>query len=139
MNSTNDIIADMLTRLRNASQVKQKTVSIPKSKMTLRIAQILCNEGFIGSVENSSTNEDNSNSQYFFTVSLKYFGKQLKPAFLNMERISKPGRRIYTNSKSIPEVLGGVGIALLSTPQGILSDKNARKNKVGGEVLCFIY
>lgn len=133
MNSTNDLISDMLTRLRNASLVKKKTVVIPKSKMTLQIAQVLCDEGFI------NTFQVKKEEPYSFTIVLKYLGKQFKPAFLSMQRVSKPGRRMYTNSKRIPEVLGGIGVAILSTPQGILTDRVARKKKLGGEILCYIY
>jgi small subunit ribosomal protein S8 len=136
---TNDIIADMLTRIRNGTLVKMETIKIPKANITLDIAKILEKEGYIHSFE------EISHSSYFL-IQLKYLGKSLtttlkekKSPISYLERISKPGRRVYVNSKRIPEVLGGIGVAILSTPQGILTDREARQRKIGGEVLCYIY
>jgi small subunit ribosomal protein S8 len=135
MSSINDIIADMLTRLRNASLVKREEVRLPKSKLTVGLAHILCQEGFVDSVNLT----DPELGPYHFQVRLKYRGKEKTPGFLKLERISKPGRRIYTRSNRIPKTLGGFGITILSTSEGLITDQTARQRKLGGEVLCSIY
>ena len=128
-----DSIADMLTRIRNASSARKNEVSMPSSKMKLRIAKILKEEGF---VEDYSFKEDNK--QGILTVYLRYVENK-NPAIYHIERISKPGRRVYVGKDSIPRVLRGIGIAILSTPRGVISDSTARKEGVGGEVICYVW
>ena len=135
MSSTNDIIADMLTRLRNASLVKRKEVHLPKSKLTVDLAKILCQEGFVDEVDVTNAKV----GPYQFQVRLKYQGKEKTPGFIKLERISKPGRRIYTSSNRIPKTLGGFGVTILSTSKGLMIDQIARRRKLGGEILCSIY
>ena len=135
MSFTNDVIADMLTRLRNASQVRKIDVLVPRTNLTLKLAQILNEEGFIHSFQKDQFDT----TSYQFKIILKYFGKQKKPGFVNLERVSKPGCRIYTTSRQIPEVLGGIGVSIISTSQGLLTDRVARQRKLGGEILCDIY
>ncbi len=131
--SMTDPIADMLTRIRNASAAYKKEVSMPSSKMKLRIARILKEEGFI---EDYSFKEDNK--QGILTIYLKY-AEDKTPAIYHIERVSKPGRRVYVGKDSIPRVLRGIGIAILSTPRGVISDRTARKEGVGGEVICYVW
>jgi len=128
-----DPIADMLTRIRNASSARKKEVSMPSSKMKLRIAKILKEEGFI---EDYSFKEDNK--QGILTIYLKYT-EDKEPVIYHIERVSKPGRRVYVGKDSIPRVLRGIGIAILSTPHGVVSDKTARKEGVGGDVICYVW
>ena len=128
-----DFVADFLTVIRNASNAKKDKVTIPTSKMTTRIADILKEEGFITSVK--PFNEGNKN---FIRIHLKYMqGKT--PAIRGIKRISKPGLRDYKDSHSLPRVQGGLGIAIISTSRGILTDKDARKINVGGELLCKVW
>ena len=127
----NDRISDMLTRIRNANLAKKSSVSIPKTKVTLEIAQILEKEGFIESFQISSSGD--------LTLRLKYLGREKKPCITNLKRISKPGLRIYTNSREIPNVLGGMGILILSTSKGLMTGKKAKQLNVGGEVICYVY
>jgi len=126
-----DPIADMLTRIRNASMVKKREVSIPFSKMKLSIANILLREGYISKVEESK------GKLPFLTLTLKYSDGQ--PALQYLKRISTPGARRYVKKSDISKVLNGLGFAILSTPQGLLTDKEARKENVGGELICEIY
>lgn len=128
---SNDTIGDILTRIRNANFVKKESVIIKKTKIGYQIATILKREGFIKSFEISSSQ--------FIVLYLKYSDSKKKPVLTNLYRISKPGRRIYTNYKEIPIILGGLGIVLLSTSKGILTDQDARFYKVGGEILCSIW
>ena len=132
MNIT-DPIADMLTRIRNANSAKHSTVDIPSSKMKLSIAKILEDEGYIKSFENI---EDNK--QGVIRVTLKY-DENGNRVISGLKRISKPGLRIYANKEDIPQVLNGLGIAIVSTSKGIMTDKNARKENVGGEVLAYVW
>lgn len=132
MNIT-DPIADMLTRIRNANSAKHVTVDIPSSKMKLAIAQILVDEGYVKSFEKI---EDNK--QGVIRVTLKY-DENGKRVISGLKRISKPGLRIYVNKEEIPQVLNGLGIAIVSTSKGIMTDKNARKENVGGEVLAYVW
>ena len=132
MNIT-DPIADMLTRIRNANTSKHSTVDIPSSKMKTAIAQILLEEGYIKSFE-----EIKDDKQGIIRVTLKYDEKG-KRVISGLKRISKPGLRIYVNKEEIPQVLNGLGIALISTSKGIKTDKNARKEGLGGEVLAYIW
>lgn len=128
-----DSIADMLTRMRNALMAKHDTVSVPASNIKKAIAQILVDEGYIKSFK---VIEDNK--QGVIEIALKY-GPNKAPAMLGLRRVSKPGLRIYTNVEDIPQVMRGLGIAILSTSKGIMTDKDARKASVGGEVLAYIW
>ena len=130
---TTDPIADMLTRIRNASQANFKTVDIPASNMKKDIAEILFNEGYIKAYE-----EIKNDNQGIIRVSLKYTEKG-KRVISGLRRISKPGLRIYASKEELPKVLNGLGIALISTSKGIMTDKKARELGVGGEVLAYIW
>ena len=129
-----DPIADMLTRIRNANTAKHDTVEVPVSKMKVAIADILVNEGFIAKYD--ITDEGNFKNM---TITLKYGADKNDKIITGIKRISKPGLRIYCNSEDVPSVLGGLGIAILSTNQGIITDKEARKLHVGGEVLAYVW
>ena len=131
--NTTDPIADMLTRIRNASSAKFKTVDIPASKMKKSIAEILFNEGYIKSYE-----EIENENQGIIRISLKYTEKG-KKVISGLKRISKPGLRIYAAKDELPKVLNGLGIALISTSKGVMTDKEARKQGIGGEVLAYIW
>lgn len=131
--NTTDPIADMLTRIRNASQANFKTVDIPASNMKKSIAEILFNEGYIKAYE-----EIANDNQGVIRISLKYTEKG-KKVISGLKRISKPGLRIYASKDELPKVLNGLGIALISTSKGIMTDKEARKLGVGGEVLAYIW
>ena len=124
-----DPIADMLTRIRNANQMRNKEVSMPVSKIKLEIAKILSAEGFI----TNYTVKDNT-----LTLTLKY-GQNKERVITGLKRISKPGLRVYAGAEEIPHVLNGLGIAIISTPKGVMTDKLARKNNVGGEVIAYIW
>ena len=131
--NTTDPIADMLTRIRNAGQAKLKTVDIPASNMKKDIAEILFNEGYIKSYEEIKTE-----NQGIIRISLKYAEKG-KKVISGLKRISKPGLRIYASKEELPKVLNGLGIALISTSKGIMTDKKARELGIGGEVLAYIW
>jgi small subunit ribosomal protein S8 len=124
----------MLTRLRNANLAKHQIVEVPSTKMTRNIAGILLEEGFIQSVEEVG---ENLNAQLL--LSLKYKGKNRQPIITALRRVSKPGLRVYANRKELPRVLGGLGIAVMSTSQGVMTDSKARHQGLGGEVLCYIW
>ena len=128
-----DVIADMLTRIRNANSSKHETVSIPSSKMKIEIAKILLEEGYIAGYE---VIEDGL--QGIIKVTLKY-GPNKKAVITGLKRISKPGLRVYASKEELPRVLRGLGIAIISTSKGIMTDKKARSENVGGEVLAFIW
>ncbi len=128
-----DTIADLLTRIRNASSAKHATVDIPASNMKKAICQILLDEGYIKSY---TVAEDNK--QGVITVVLKY-GEGKMPAITGLRRVSKPGLRIYADVENLPKVMKGLGIAIISTSKGIMTDREARKAHVGGEVLAFIW
>ena len=128
-----DPIADMLTRIRNANIVGHETVEIPASKMKKSIAEILLNEGFI---QNFEVVEDNK--QGMIKVEMKY-GANKEKVINGIKKISKPGLKVYAKANDIPKVLGGLGTAIISTNQGVITDKEARKLGVGGEVLAFIW
>ncbi|MCR5776299.1 MAG: 30S ribosomal protein S8 [Lachnospiraceae bacterium] len=132
--TTNDPIADMLTRIRNANTAKHDTVDIPSSKMKVAIADILLNEGFIKKYELVDNNGFKD-----IHVTLKYVDDKSKRVITGLKRISKPGLRVYAGKDELPKVLGGLGIAILSTNQGVITDKKARELKVGGEVLAFVW
>ena len=128
-----DPIADMLTRIRNANTVKHPSVEVPASKLKIELAKLLKEEGFIADYEVQEKGQ--------FTViviSLKY-DVNGKPVITKLEKISKPGLRHYSKAKNLQKVLGGMGIAVVSTPKGLLTDRKARKENVGGEVLCYVY
>ena len=127
-----DVIADMLTRIRNASNAKHKTVDIPASNMKESIAKILVEEGYVAGYE---VIEDGK--QGTIRVTLKYAGKS--KVIRGLKRVSKPGLRIYAGYEDMPQVMNGLGIAIVSTSMGIMTDKKARANKVGGEVLAFVW
>ncbi|MBQ9790366.1 MAG: 30S ribosomal protein S8 [Clostridia bacterium] len=130
---TTDPIADMLTRIRNAQVVKRDTVTLESSKMKKAIANILLEEGYISSVEEV---QDGAFSN--LVIKLKY-GPKGEKVITGLKRISKPGLRIYAASEELPKVLGGLGIAIVSTSKGVMTDKNARKLGIGGEVLAYIW
>ena len=129
-----DPIADMLTRIRNANTAKHDTVDIPSSKIKVAIADILVDEGYIAKYD---IIEDGSFKT--IRVTLKYGADKNEKIITGIKRISKPGLRVYAGKEEIPSVLGGLGIAILSTNKGILTDKQARKEQVGGEVLAFVW
>ena len=129
-----DPIADMLTRIRNANTAKHDTVDVPSSKMKLAIADILAKEGYIASYE---IVDDGAFKNIHMT--LKYGADKNEKIITGIKRISKPGLRVYAGKDEIPRVLGGLGIAILSTNQGVITDKEARKLQVGGEVLAFVW
>ena len=129
-----DPIADMLTRIRNANTAKHDTVDIPASKMKIAIADILYNEGYITRYE---IVEDGAFKT--IRVTLKYGADKNEKVISGLKRISKPGLRVYANSEELPKVLGGLGTAIISTNQGVITDKEARKLGVGGEVLAFVW
>ena len=129
-----DPIADMLTRIRNANTAKHDTVDVPASKMKIAIADILVDEGYIAKYD---LVEDGSFKTLHIT--LKYGVDKNEKVISGIKRISKPGLRVYANTEDIPRVLGGLGIAILSTNKGVITDKEARKLQVGGEVLAFVW
>lgn len=127
-----DAIADMLTRIRNAAAARHPSVEVPASKIKLAIAEILVEEGYIAQVEKI---EDGK--QGILKLTLKYAGK--KSVISGLKRISKSGLRIYTGAANAPRVLGGLGIAIISTSKGLMTDKKARKENIGGEVLAYVW
>lgn len=128
-----DPIADLLTRIRNALTAKHETVSVPNSKMKKSIVDILVNEGFVKSAE---VVEKDGKSD--IVITLKYGAKNEK-VITNLKRISKPGLRVYCGYEQLPKVLGGLGVAIVSTSKGVMTDKQARNNKIGGEVLAYVW
>jgi small subunit ribosomal protein S8 len=132
--AANDTIADMLTRIRNANMARHQSTKIPATKMTRSIARVLQEEGFIAEFE-----EEQEGVKRNLVVSLKYKGKNRQPLITALKRVSKPGLRVYSNRKELPRVLGGIGIAIISTSQGIMTDREARHQGLGGEVLCYIW
>ena len=129
-----DPIADMLTRIRNANTAKHDTVDVPASKMKLAIAEILLNEGYIAKYD---VIEEGAFKTIHIT--LKYGADKNEKIITGLKRISKPGLRVYAGSQEIPKVLGGLGIAIISTSKGVVSDKEARKLGIGGEVICYVW
>ena len=134
MSMSSDPIADMLTRIRNANTAKHDTVDIPASKMKLAIADILLKEGYIKVVD--VIEEGNFKT---IKVTLKYGANKNEKILTGLKRISKPGLRVYASKDELPKVLGGLGTAIISTNKGVLTDKEARKENVGGEVLAFVW
>ncbi len=135
-----DLISDVLTYIRNGNLSKNKSVRLPYLKTTLQLITILKNEGFIESFSILKKTDSNQlNHLDSIIVFLKYEGRERRPILTNLKRISKPGRRVYVNSKQVPQLLGGLGVLILSTSKGIITNKQARHFKVGGELLCSIW
>jgi len=132
--TTSDPIADMLTRIRNANTAKHDTVDVPSSKMKLSIAEILLKEGYIKKYDIIE-----ENSFKTIRITLKYGEDKNEKIITGLKRISKPGLRVYVGKDELPRVLGGLGVAIISTNNGVITDKEARKAGVGGEVLCFVW
>ncbi len=132
--AVNDTIADMLTRIRNANSARHQTTEVPSTKMTRSIATVLKAEGFIGEFE-----EVGEGIKKHLVIALKYKGKGKRPIITSLKRVSKPGFRVYSNRKELPRVLGGIGIAIISTSSGIMTDREARRQGLGGEVLCYVW
>ncbi len=132
MSVISDPVADMLTRIRNANKMRHKFLSVPASKLKLEITRILKDEGFIREYKYK---EDNKQGQ--LTIYLKYINKE--KTINNLKRISKPGLRVYVNKDEIPEVLGGLGVAILSTSKGVMTGKEAFQRHLGGEVICYVW
>ena len=128
-----DPIADLLTRIRNALTAKHETVTVPASKMKKSIVDILVEEGFVQSAEVVETEKGND-----IVITLKY-GKKGEKVISNLKRISKPGLRVYCGAEQLPRVLGGLGIAIISTSKGVMTDKAARAQNIGGEVLAYVW
>lgn len=133
---TSDPIADMLTRIRNALMAGKPNVDVPRSKIKVEIARILKEEGY---VEEFMVGDDTPIPMIHIT--LKYFGtrRDRRPVITNLTRISKPGRRVYRNRRDLPRVLSGTGIAIITTPKGVMTAQQARRERVGGEVLCYVW
>jgi small subunit ribosomal protein S8 len=129
-----DTISDILTRIRNATMVKHQIVQIPATKMSLAIASILKDEGFIEDFESYTENQFK-----YLLISLKYIGKSRQPVICKIKRVSKPGLRVYSNSKELPRVLDNLGIAIISTSNGVMTNLKAKELGIGGEVLCYIW
>ena len=135
-----DPIADYLTRLRNALKANHKVVNIPASNIKREITKTLMDKGYILNFKVETAEEaEYATAQGNIKIALKYNTQTKQPAITKLERISKPGLRKYSNASELPRVLNGLGIAILSTSKGVMSDKEARKEKVGGEVLCYVY
>jgi small subunit ribosomal protein S8 len=132
--AANDTISDMLTRIRNATLARHQTTEVPSTRMTRSIAKVLQEEGFIAEF---SDREEGPGR--ILTIALKYKGKSRRPIITALKRVSKPGLRVYSNRKELPRVLGGIGIAIISTSSGIMTDRDARKQGLGGEVLCYVW
>ena len=130
----NDTISDMLTRIRNANMVKHQIVQIPSPTISLAITNILKEEGYIDNFESY-----NENNRKYLLLSLKYIGKSRNPVICKIQRISKPGLRVYSNAKQLPKILDNLGIAIISTSQGVMTNLKAKELGIGGEVLCYIW
>jgi small subunit ribosomal protein S8 len=129
--SISDPIADMLTRIRNAQLVEKASVAMPSSKLKIAIAQVLQDEGYI---ENFKVSNDAGKSQ--LEIGLKYYAG--RPVIERIERVSRPGLRVYRGRDAIPQVMNGLGVAIVTTPRGVMTDRKARQTGVGGEVLCYV-
>lgn len=130
----NDIISDTLTRIRNAILAKHQIVQVPATKITRNILKVLKGEGFIEDFD-----EITDDLRSFLLITLKYKGKNKSSIITKLKRISKPGLRIYAGYRELPKVLGGIGIAIISTSKGIITDREARYSGIGGEILCYIW
>ena len=129
-----DTISDMLTRIRNAQMVKHQIVQIPATKMSIAIAEILREEGFVEDFENYFENQKN-----YLLLSLKYQGQSRIPVISKIIRVSKPGLRVYSNSKNLPKILENLGIAIISTSKGVMTNIKAKELGIGGEILCYVW
>lgn len=129
--SMSDPIADMLTRIRNGQQAQKVSVSMPSSKVKIAIAKVLKDEGYI---EEFSVRENGGKPE--LNVALKYYAG--RPVIERLERVSRPGLRVYKGSEKLPTVMNGLGVAIVSTPQGVMTDRAARAGRVGGEVICYV-
>ncbi len=129
--SMSDPIADMLTRIRNAQMVEKTSVQVPSSKVKVAIAQVLKDEGYIDGFQ---VKNDDGRPQ--LEIALKYYAG--RPVIERIERVSRPGLRVYKGSSAIPQVMNGLGVAIVTTPQGVMTDRKARADGVGGEVLCYV-
>lgn len=132
--AANDTISDMLTRIRNAALVRHPNTQVPSTKMTRNIARVLKEEGYITDYE-----EVGDGVKKHLMIVLKYKGRNRQPIINCLKRVSKPGLRVYSNRKELPRVLGGIGVAIISTSSGIMTDRQARQQGVGGEVLCYVW
>ena len=132
-NITTDPIADMLTRIRNAGTARHDSVTMPFSKIKMEIAKILCDEGFVKSATQAQNEEGHP------TIKIVFKGDHTQRVIQGLRRISKPGLRVYSGSGDLPKVLNGLGIAIISTSKGIMTDKTAREQKLGGEVLAYVW
>ena len=130
----NDIVSDMLTKIRNANLAKHHIVQVPSTKINLNIIKVLHEEGFIYKYEEIRKEKFN-----YILISLKYKGNNRTRIITELRRVSKPGLKIYANKRTIPRILGGIGVAIISTSQGVMTDKQARQNGIGGEVLCYVW
>ncbi|TVP64659.1 MAG: 30S ribosomal protein S8 [Nodularia sp. (in: Bacteria)] len=132
--AANDTVADMLTRIRNANLARHQTTQVPATKMTRSIAKVLQEEGFVAEIAEAEEGVKRN-----LVISLKYKGKNRQPLITALKRVSKPGLRVYSTRKELPRVLGGIGIAIISTSSGIMTDREARRQSLGGEVLCYVW
>ncbi|XGV96461.1 MAG: 30S ribosomal protein S8 [Leptolyngbya sp. BL-A-14] len=132
--AAHDTISDMLTRIRNANLARHQTTEVPSTKMTRSIAKVLKDEGFIADFAEAGEGVKRN-----LVIALKYKGKGKRPIITALRRVSKPGFRVYSNRRELPRVLGGIGIAIISTSSGIMTDREARRTGLGGEVLCYIW
>ncbi len=132
--AAHDTISDMLTRIRNANLARHQTTEVPSTKTTRSIAKVLKDEGFIADFA-----EAGEGIKRNLVIALKYKGKSKRPIITTLRRVSKPGFRVYSNRRELPRVLGGIGIAIISTSSGIMTDREARRTGLGGEVLCYIW
>lgn len=137
--NTTDPIADLLTRIRNALTARHETVNVPVSKMKKAIADILLEEGYVSAVEVVSVKDDSTSKAHDeLKITLKY-GPDKQNVITNLKRVSKPGLRVYAGCEDLPKVLDGLGIAIISTSKGVMTDKQARAGKMGGEVLAYVW
>jgi small subunit ribosomal protein S8 len=132
--AANDTIADMLTRIRNASLARHQVTEVPSTKMTRSIAHVLREEGFIADFA-----EEGEGVKRKLMITLKYAGRNHQPIINKLKRVSKPGLRVYSSCRNLPRVLGGIGIAVISTSSGIMTDRDARRKGLGGEILCYVW
>jgi small subunit ribosomal protein S8 len=132
--AVNDTIGDMLTRIRNANLARHQTTEVPSTKMTRNVATVLKAEGYIEDFA-----EAGEGVKRHLVITLKYRGRNRQPIINTLKRVSKPGLRVYSNRQELPRVLGGIGIAIISTSSGIMTDREARRTGVGGEVLCYVW
>lgn len=132
--AANDTIGDMLTRIRNANMARHQTTDVPSTKVTRSLAAVLKAEGYITDFE-----EVGEGVKRHLVVTLKYRGRNRQPIINTLKRVSKPGLRVYSNRQDLPRVLGGIGVAIISTSSGIMTDREARRTGLGGEVLCYVW